>query len=784
MKIGLLNEMLKVNLEGVTFENTESEVALKESGNPTCGSALSIEWQTVRNMPISVKLRLEKESFVDRAVITVSKETLLTKVVLKDSKNTLYSYCAETGTVITVDKIVLEAGCVTDNLELVFVGDFSNIEIEDIRLYGALEESVNVFPTPNECKLTDGTLDACFFDSCQCDDELSDKAVKVLCEKYYELCGVQIKKVTAGAKISFVKDENIKEDGYKLIVDDTGAKICASNVRGFVIGAESFIKLVKDGKVTKAEIADEPFCKFRGVHLYIPAYEDLEFTKRLVKYMISPLGYNNIIFNIAGGMEYESRPEINDAVCHAMDMYNQGKWPLFPFGSVAGGRYLKKETIRELLDYIRSFGISIIPEIQSLGHVQYLTQAFPEIAEIDPEAEKKKIDTRAEDAKPSEFYYHSYCPSNPKSYEIMYDIIDEVVDLFKPEEYVHMGHDEVYQLGVCPRCKGKDPAILYRDDVMKLYNHLKEKNMKMILWADMIQPVTHYASRPAIDMLPKDILMLDFVWYFWLDEDIELNLTEKGYTVGIGNLYSSHFPRYESRIRHDGVIGGQISTWTPTSEEKIQKEGKFFDIAYTANMLWSKDYKGEYRHTYDRIISRLMPYFRQNIRGVKYPSLAENAFCRTIAENNITFPPSKDVKQTTSFDINDSFDSIIFCHTELNLLTKMPWAACPVVAEYILTYDDGTADSVPVTSSGNVAHWNRRQNQPHKHQLYRHNGYTAGYYSDGVHSKTADGQDVTVYNLEYILPTDKKLKNVELKQKSEYDTNVFLCKAVGVKKAK
>jgi len=781
MKIGLLNEMIKVNLEGVTFENTESEVALKESGNPACGSALSIEWQTVRNMPVSVKLRLEKESFVDRAVITVSKETLLTKVVLKDSKNILYSYCAETGTVITSDKIVLEAGSVTDNLEIVFTGDFSNIEIEDIRLYGAFEEKKDVFPIPEKYELSDAAALVENFKTCSVQCEKADKAAAVLCEKYKEITGVEMK-VEALGNVEFKEDVSIVKDGYRLSITEDKAEIFASNTRGFVIGAECFIKLCSKDGVTCGVVEDKPFRAFRGVHLYIPAYEDLEFTKRLVKYMISPLGYNNIIFNIAGGMEYESHPEINEAVCHAMDMYNQGKWPLFPFGNVAGGRYLKKDTIRELLDYIRSFGISVIPEIQSLGHVQYITQAFPEIAEIDPEAEKKKIDTRAEDAKPNEFYYHSYCPSNPKSYEIMYDIIDEVVDLFRPEEYVHMGHDEVYQLAVCPKCKGKDAAILYRDDVMKLYNHLKSKGMKMILWADMIQPVTHYASRPAIDMLPKDILMLDFVWYFWLDEDIELNLTEKGYTVGIGNLYSSHFPRYESRIRHDGVIGGQISTWAATCEEKLQKEGKFFDIAYTANMLWSDKYKKEYRLTYDRMISRLMPYYRQSLKGVKYPSLTAGAVFETILENPITFPPSCDVKQISCFDVSKSFDSIIFCHTELNLLTKMPWAECPEVAKYVLTYDDGTTENVPVTSSGNIAFWNRRQNEPHKHQLYRHNGYTAGYYSDGVHSKTADGRDVTVYNFEYILPDNKKLKKVELVQNPDYNTNVFLCKAIGVKK--
>ena len=83
-------------------------------------------------------------------------------------------------------------------------------------------------------------------------------------------------------------------------------------------------------------------------------------------------------------------------------------------------------------------------------------------------------------------------------------------------------------------------------------------------------------------------------------------LLEKGYKVGVGNLYSSHFPRYESRIRKLGMVGGQISTWTPTCEEKIQKEGKFFDIMMTSQMLWSADYKKEFTLTYDRMISSLM----------------------------------------------------------------------------------------------------------------------------------------------------------------------------------
>ena len=201
-------------------------------------------------------------------------------------------------------------------------------------------------------------------------------------------------------------------------------------------------------------------------------------------------------------------------------------------------------------------------------------------------------------------------------------------------------------------------------------------------------------------------------------------------------------------------------------------------------MLWSKDYASEYTLTYDKIISAMMPYIRQNLKGVKYPSLTGNAVFETIVENNIEFPPVFPVSQKTSFDVNADYDSIIFSHTELKRHTKMPWVACEQSAEYILTYDDGTHESVPVTNGGNIAYWNRRQNAPYKHPLYRHNGYSSVYYTDGSLSKTADGRDITVYNYEHILRKDKKTVKIELVQSKTLDTNVFLCKATGVKEGK
>ena len=316
----------------------------------------------------------------------------------------------------------------------------------------------------------------------------------------------------------------------------------------------------------------------------------MEFARRFIKYLVSPMGYNVVIMEVAAGLLYESRPEMNDVVKNAIEKARQGIWPTFPHSAVAEGVAVSKSVLREYIDYIKSFGIEVVPEVQSLGHVPYITITYPEVAEVDENETVERVDVRLEDAKPSKFYPHCYCPSNPKSYEILFDLLDEVIELFEPKEYVHMGHDEVYYMGLCPRCKGKPHSELLASDINKIYDHLKQKGLKMMIWSDMLQPVTKYQTFDAVNMIPKDILCLDFIWYFHLDKDIEDNLLQKGFKVAIGNFYSSHYPRFESRIRKDGMVGGQISMWTRTNEEKLQLGGKFYDIFMVGEMLWDNDY--------------------------------------------------------------------------------------------------------------------------------------------------------------------------------------------------
>ena len=108
-----------------------------------------------------------------------------------------------------------------------------------------------------------------------------------------------------------------------------------------------------------------------------------------------------------------------------------------------------------------------------------------------------------------------------------------------------------------------------------------------------------------------------------MDKDIEDNLLPKGFEVILGNMYSSHFPRYDSRIVKEGISGAQVSSWVITSEDVMAREGKIYEFLYSGQMLWSADYSKHARYSYDKIVSEMMPKMRELLGDKKYPSLTE-----------------------------------------------------------------------------------------------------------------------------------------------------------------
>jgi hypothetical protein len=254
--------------------------------------------------------------------------------------------------------------------------------------------------------------------------------------------------------------------------------------------------------------------KWIGIHLPAPSPEALPLLKRGITEALAPMGVNAIIFEINYSFQYQSHPEL------------------------ASPQAWSKAQIRELVDHCRQNGIRVIPQFQCLGHQSWARNTFSLLTKY-PEIDE----TPAIPKNNPDIYCRSWCPLHPKTNEIVFPMLDELIDAFQCDCF-HVGMDEVFLIASdqCERCKGKDTAELFAKAVNDLHDHLvKEKKQTMLMWADRFldSKSTGYGrweasangTAPAIDRVPKDIVMCD--WHYNRRDDypsIPLFI-EKGFRV-------------------------------------------------------------------------------------------------------------------------------------------------------------------------------------------------------------------------------------------------------------
>jgi hypothetical protein len=596
------------------------------SGNLCTGVPVGWKWSSLMDTGVDVRFCFEQEVFVGAVYLKLDDRSTVKAVeVFSEVEAELACvgrFDAHTGGLLR-GEFTIPIGVRASLLVVRLQADLKDIVITDLEIIGADTAQPDIYPTPVDLKYHEGqfSLDALKGVASGSSPDTSF-AQAYLIERFREYLGITLREVsvTEGA-IHIELDDNLASDSYKIRIKTDGVELSASTRLGLLYAVESLIQLVRDGALPYCEVNDAPRASVRGFHFGLPPREELAFARRLIRYVLIPMRCNTLFMEFAGGMRFDKHPEISEAWVQANKAAAAGTQPPFPHGDmVAGGALLEKDEVREFVEYCKSFGFEVIPEVQSLGHIQYITYAHPEIGEVAETQDKgTKLDTRSADQPPSTYYHHSYCPLHEKSYEIIYDIIDEIVEVVCPERYVHMGHDEVYQIGLCPRCSNKDHAELYALHVTRMHDYLAQKGLKMMIWCDMLHPTERYKTHLAISKLPRDIVMLDFIWYFHFDLDMEDHILPYNYQVIMGNLYSSHYPRLEQRIVKKGMIGGQVSTWCRFDEYTLAKKGKIFDLMYTAEMLWSARYDSRARTVYTTWIAQMMPHLRDELRGIAKP---------------------------------------------------------------------------------------------------------------------------------------------------------------------
>ena len=412
------------------------------------------------------------------------------------------------------------------------------------------------------------------------------------------------------ANIRFVSDlpadfslpEN--EEAYALHLSEAEATLYGKTPRALIYAAVTLQQLCDHKELFTGILEDAPDCAFRNYRCFLPGRnsfrEFFDMVDTIVYYK-----YNHISLEIGGAMEYKRHPEINETwkKFTAETHTHSGRTHEIQFGynwhknsihtDNGEGDVLTQDEVRTLVKYCRERGLNVFPEVPTLSHCDYICMAHPELRE------------RTEDVD----YPDTYCPNHPDVYPLVFDILEEVIEVFHPD-LINIGHDEYYSMCLCPRCKGKAPHDVFAQDIIKIHDWLAERGIRTSMWGEKLLPVVTptggtfggagYVGFFKEDdpkfvpplyycqaLLPKDILM--FHWYYAFGMQHDFVYHNHGYEMVYGNMSAERIPYWRNRRKY-GAKGGSCSNWGSNHPEYMQRNNQYTHLLFGAYAMWSPSY--------------------------------------------------------------------------------------------------------------------------------------------------------------------------------------------------
>ncbi len=578
---------------------------------------------------------------------------------------------------------------------------------------------------------------------------------------------------------------NLKEDAYIVDINDE-IKIYYTSSISKLYALYTIKRHYTPEGINKGVIYNVPKLEMRGFRAYLPGKRKLDEFKKLIDFLIS-FGYNTLMLEIGGAMEYKRHPEINEGwlkYCEIVEEFN-GKpkyatriWD-FPKNAVHSANaeedFLTQEELSIIVDYCRERDVEIIPEVPTFCHVDYLLFNHRELAEC-----------------PDEPIPNNACPSNEDYYKLVFDVLDEVIEVFKPKR-INICHDEAYVYGQCPKCRTKSGAELFGGHIIRLHDYLAAKNVKTMLWGDGIIKTWHGGNaayhqklpwdgkriatiegktykvtdfmchsveewekkkkeqpdavawyvqeKQCIEFLPKDIEAINWSWSYGVDNDIQY--LENGMYQVYGNFSVIGMKNFDERI-NNGVSGFFYSHWARNDFDTLQRVGSLFHAGYNSLATWSHSYSEDKKYDNVKLVSEAVYKF------MNYDTLMKK-----------------------HLEITHTTDALI--KHEMFLIYK-------IVREdyrmgfYEVTYTDDTTDLIPIYWGLNIGQTNPG------FEKFESSDEEGGYFN--IYSFEPIGTTKLVYDggkvyYTIAVPVEKDVKSVKPVMTSDYNVELKSAVVVG-----
>jgi len=302
----------------------------------------------------------------------------------------------------------------------------------------------------------------------------------------------------------------------------------------------------------------------RGFCISAPSSATLKPFIKFIHEEMAPRGVNTLILRVDYNYQFESQPELRNA------------------------NALSKLEVKELVTACRKHAIRLIPQINLLGHQSWAEQVN-KLLEVYPQFDETphiKMPEKHSWPNADGLYCKSYCPLHPEVHKTVFDLVDEICDVFESDAF-HAGMDEVFYIGhdSCRRCSGRDKAELFAGEVNIINTHLAQKNRQLWIWGDRLidgkttgmgmWEASMNNTHKAIDLIGKDVVICD--WHYESAHPSAVYFAMKGFQVitcpwrvpeiAITQTRNTfHFRETATYATKDRYAGMMQTIWTSTEE--------------------------------------------------------------------------------------------------------------------------------------------------------------------------------------------------------------------------
>jgi hexosaminidase len=440
------------------------------------------------------------------------------------------------------------------------------------------------------------------------------------------------------AQLTITKDSSIQHpEGYNLTISNNGINILASTPSGAFYATQSLRQLMPaevfsdDSPPSKielpyTEITDHPRFGWRGIMLDSSRhFQEIDEVRRLIDRMAAhKLNVFHWHLTDSHGWRFESKKYPN--------LHQRGSWRMQPGYPVKGqtnkyGGYYTQQQMREMVEYAKVRGITIVPEIDMPGHCFAWVAAYPMTGCLEkPQGLAYTFDYPCLEQKfPKKVGTDVICVGKDQTIQMAKDIIDEMIEIF-PSKFIHIGGDEVKKhfWKNCDHCQArkKDKNLANENElqswfIQQLDNHISSKNRRLIGWDEILQGglaknatvMSWQGERGGIRAakLGHDVVMSPQT-YIYLDHGQSRSPLEPPHWPGhkpLDRAYSYEpIPPQLSESEAKHILGVQGNFWTIfTHEPWINDISLWPRAAAIAEIGWSRKEDRNWDDFYQRLSS-------------------------------------------------------------------------------------------------------------------------------------------------------------------------------------